>query len=62
MDEHIKEYRKAVYNRLRDKAYALNGFIGMLKKSDDFKDFGYALAEIYVGMLDLIDELEGDEG
>jgi hypothetical protein len=62
MDEHIRDCKKKAAIKLRRKAIALNGLAEILKSTNDYDDWGCLLGEIYDGMLDLIDELEGDEG
>lgn len=62
MDEHMRDCKKKAANKLRNKAYALNGLADILKVTNDFDDWGYALGEIIDGMPDLIEQIEGDEG
>ena len=62
MDEHISDCRKKAASRLRYKVFALNGLADILKVTNDFDDWGYALGEIIDGMPDLIEQIEGDEG
>lgn len=61
MDEHIRDCIGKAAVKLRNKAYALNGLAEMLKSTNDFDDWGYLLGEIYEGMIDLIEQLEGGE-
>ena len=62
MDEHISDCRKKAASKLRNKVYALNGLADILKATNDFDNWGYVLGEISDGMLDLIEQIEGDEG
>ena len=62
MDEHISDCRKKTASKLRNKVYALNGLADILKATNDFDNWGYVLGEISDGMLDLIEQIEGDEG
>jgi len=62
MDEHIRDCIGKATLKLRNKVYALNGLADILKATNDFNDWGYVLEEISDGMLDLIEQIEGDEG
>lgn len=62
MNEHIRDCRGKAGIKLRNKAFALRGLAEMLKSTNDFDDWGYTLGEIYEGMIDLIEDLERDEG
>jgi len=62
MDEHISDCRKKAASRLRYKVFALNGLADILKVTNEFDNWGYVLEEISDGMLDLIEQIEGDEG
>lgn len=62
MDEHISDCRKKAAIKLRNKVYALNGLADILKVTNDFDDWGYALGEIIDGMPDLIEQIEEGEG
>lgn len=62
MDEHIRDCIGKATLKLRNKVYALNGLADILKATNDFDNWGYALEEIYDGMLDLIEQIEEGEG
>ena len=62
MDEHIRDCKKKAANKLRNKAYALNGLADILKVTNEFDNWGYVLEEISDGMLDLIEQIEEGEG
>lgn len=61
MDEHIRNCNKEAGIELRNKVYALNGLAEILKATNEFNNWGYALGEISDGMLDLIEQMEGGE-